>query len=72
MLAGQRLVLRTVGDRGVPSDLLFRQFFEQETNGGFLLQDEPKELMIFEEPGEWDDEEVWVEEPQTVAGFQRQ
>jgi hypothetical protein len=41
------------------------------TNGAFLLQDEPKELMVFDEPGEWDDEEAWVEEPQPVAGFQR-
>jgi anti-anti-sigma regulatory factor len=56
----------------VANMLWFRQFFEPVTNGAFLLQDEPKELMIFDEAGEWDDEEVWVEEPQPVAGFQRQ
>jgi anti-anti-sigma regulatory factor len=56
----------------VANMLWFRQFFEPVTNGAHLLQDEPKELIVFDEPGEWDDEEVWVEEPQPVAGFQRQ
>jgi anti-anti-sigma regulatory factor len=55
----------------VANMLWFRQFFEQDTNGGFLLQDEPKELMVFDDPSEWDEEEVWVEEPQPVASYQR-
>jgi anti-anti-sigma regulatory factor len=57
----------------VANMLWFRQFFDHETNGSYLLQSEPKELMVFDEPGEWDEDEVWVEEPQpSVAAFERQ
>jgi anti-anti-sigma regulatory factor len=57
----------------VANMLWFRQFFDHETNGSYLLQSEPKELMVFDEPGEWDEEEVWVEEPQpSVVAFERQ
>ena len=43
--------------------LWFRQFFEDETNGSYLLQSEPKELLVIDEPEGWDEDEAWVEEP---------
>lgn len=56
----------------VANMLWFRQFFEDETNGSYLLQSEPKELLVFDEPGEWEENEVWVEEPQpSVGAFER-
>jgi anti-anti-sigma regulatory factor len=55
----------------VANMLWFRQFFEHETNGSFLLQSEPKELLVFDEPEGWDEDEAWVEEPQRpVAAFE--
>jgi hypothetical protein len=49
----------------VTNMLWFRQFFEHETNGSYLLQSEPKELLVFDDAGDWDEEEAWVEEPQS-------
>ncbi len=50
----------------VSNMLWFRQFFDHETNGSFLLQSEPKELLVFDDGPEWDEEETaWVEEPQS-------
>src|SRR5579864_9729872 len=42
----------------VANMLWFRQFFEHETNGSFLLQSEPKEVLIFDDGPEWDEEEA--------------
>jgi hypothetical protein len=51
--------------------LWFRQFFEDETNGSYLLQSEPKELLVIDEPEGWDEDEAWVEEPERpVAAFE--
>ena len=57
----------------VANMLWFRQFFEHETNGSYLLQSEPKELLAFDEVGEWDEDEAWVEAPEQppVAAFGR-
>jgi hypothetical protein len=52
----------------VANMLWFRQFFEPETNGSYLLQSEPKELLVFDEGGEWDEDEAWVQEPQSSVG----
>jgi len=50
----------------VANMLWFRQFFDQENgNGSYLLQSEPKELLVFDDGPEWDEEEAWVEEPQS-------
>lgn len=55
----------------VANMLWFRQFFEDETNGSYLLQSEPKELLVIDEPEGWDEDEAWVEEPQRpVAAFE--
>jgi hypothetical protein len=55
----------------VANMLWFRQFFEDETNGSYLLQSEPKELFVIDEPEGWDEDEAWVEEPQRpVAAFE--
>jgi hypothetical protein len=51
----------------VTNMLWFRQFFEHETNGSYLLQSEPKELLAFDDCGGWDEEEAWVEEPQSTV-----
>jgi anti-anti-sigma regulatory factor len=57
----------------VANMLWFRQFFEHQTNGSYLLQSEPKEMLAFDEVGEWDEEEAWVEEPQhSVGAFEHQ
>src|SRR5579862_8195666 len=46
--------------------LWFRQFFELETNGSYVLQSEPKELLAFDDDScEWDEEETWVEGPES-------
>ena len=42
--------------------LWFRQFFEHETNGTFVLQREPKELLVKRHPSEWNDEQTWDED----------
>jgi hypothetical protein len=47
----------------VANMLWFRQFFEHETNGSYLLQSEPKESLAFDDACDWDTEEAWVEEP---------
>jgi anti-anti-sigma regulatory factor len=41
--------------------LWFRQFFEHETNQSFLLQSEPKELLVQHDPSEWNNEPAWDE-----------
>ena len=54
----------------VANMLWFRQFFGEESNGAYLLQSEPKELLAFDDSCDWndDEEEVWVEEPTPSVG----
>ena len=54
----------------VANMLWFRQFFGEESNGSYLLQSEPKELMAFDDSCDWndEDEEVWVEAPRPSVG----
>ncbi len=43
--------------------LWFRQFFEHETDGRYVLQSEPKELLVQHDPAEWNDEHhAWDDE----------
>lgn len=52
----------------VANMLWFRQFFEPETNGSYLLQSESRTVLAFDDGCDWDEEEAWVEEPeQTTA-----
>jgi hypothetical protein len=48
--------------------LWFRQFFENETNGAYLLQSEPKEVMAFDDSCDWGEDEAWVEQPHPRVG----
>lgn len=54
----------------VANMLWFRQFFENQSNGSYLLQSEPKELLAFDDSCDWneDEEEVWVEGPRPSVG----
>ena len=52
----------------VANMLWFRQFFENETNGSYLLQSEPKEVLAFDDAHDWDEDQAWVEEPQPSIG----
>jgi hypothetical protein len=54
----------------VANMLWFRQFFNSESNGAYLLQSEPKEMLAFDDSCDWNDEEeeVWVEGPQPSVG----
>jgi hypothetical protein len=54
----------------VANMLWFRVFFEHETNGSYILQSEPKELLVFDDSDDWDEDEAWVEERQSsIAGI---
>jgi hypothetical protein len=55
----------------VANMLWFRQFFDEESKGAYLLQSEPKELLAFDDSCDWNDdeeEEVWVEAPRPPVG----
>jgi hypothetical protein len=54
----------------VANMLWFRQFFNSESHGAYLLQSEPKEMLAFDDSCDWNDEEeeVWVEGPQPSVG----
>jgi hypothetical protein len=51
----------------VANMLWFRQFFEHETNGSYVLQSEPKEMLVFDDGCDWGEEEAWVEEPRSTV-----
>jgi hypothetical protein len=48
----------------VSNMLWFRQFFDHVTNGTYLLQSEPKELLVFDDSCDWGEEEALVAGPQ--------
>jgi hypothetical protein len=54
----------------VANMLWFRQFFNSDTPGAYLLQSEPKEMLAFDDSCDWneDEEEVWVEGPSPSVG----
>ena len=50
----------------VANMLWFRQFFEHETNGSYLLQSEPKELLAFDDSCDWDEDEESGSRPRVL------
>jgi len=51
----------------VANMLWFRQFFEPEANGSYLLQSEAREVLVFDDGCDWDEEEAWVDVPERTV-----
>lgn len=48
--------------------LWFRQFFEHEADGCYVLQSEPKQLLVSHDPADWNEETCWSEDEAEHVG----